>query len=208
MEMAQWRWHIKERTIMAGMTMAGIGHCKVFGITHYGASTIEEHQRLVITSCVKNRRRLNIKSKLLCSNRSRSQPELASDLSILYYMFKWQSWPLLPHPRYWRSLWFWRNLILRNLCSAGLHHQGTRWLGGIAYPRHLVRWRWRVVRRSTLTLSTTSRRLCSVFLCLERITLTLPTTFPLAFSCSGSFFYDTLRSCFLEVLIAHDLCLP
>jgi hypothetical protein len=52
------------------------------------------------------------------------------------------------------------------------------------YKRHLERWHWRV-KRSTLTLSTTSRRLCSVFLCgvflcgvflcLERTTLTLPT---------------------------------
>jgi hypothetical protein len=107
---------------------------------HCRASTIEECQRLVITSRVKNQQRLNIKSKLLYSNRLQSQPELASDLSILYYMFKWQSWPLLPYPCYWRSLWFWRNLILCNLCSAGgLHHQGTCWLGGIAYPRYLVR---------------------------------------------------------------------
>jgi hypothetical protein len=55
MEIAQGRWHIKERMIIAGMTMAGIGRCKAFGITYYGASTIEERQRLVITSCVKNR---------------------------------------------------------------------------------------------------------------------------------------------------------
>ncbi len=36
----------------------------------------------------------------------------------------------------------------------------------------------------------------------------LPTTFTLTFGFFDSVFYDTLRSCFLEVLIAHDLRLP
>src|SRR5438045_6236109 len=103
--------------------------------------------------------------------------------------------PLI-HPRHWSSPGFWLNLILSNLCSAGLHHQGTRWLGGIAHPRHLVRWLWRL-KFCTLALSLTSRRLCSVFLWLERSTLALPTTFSLAFGCLGRLFYNTLRSCFL-----------
>jgi hypothetical protein len=124
-------------------------------------------------------------------------------------MFKRQFWPLLPHLRYWRFLWFWhsswfwRNLIIRNLCSANLPHQNTRRLGGIVYLRYLGRWHWRV-KRSTLMLSTTSRRLCSVFLCLECTTLLFPTTFLLTFGCSGSFFYDLFCSYFHKVLIIHD----
>jgi hypothetical protein len=100
--------------------------------------------------------------------------------------------------RHWSSPRFWSNLIISHLCSASLHHQGTRWLGGIAHPRHLVGWLWRL-KFCTLALSPTSRRLCNVFLWLGRTTLALSTAFSLAFGFLGSILFSTLRSCSLEL---------
>jgi hypothetical protein len=53
MEIAQWRWHKLRRTINGGHDdgrhiLQAIWHAQ------YGASTVEERQRLIITSCVNN----------------------------------------------------------------------------------------------------------------------------------------------------------
>jgi hypothetical protein len=62
--------------------------------------------------------------------------------------------------------------------------------------------------RTTLGLPTTSRRVCGAFLCLRWTTFGLPTTFSLTFGFLDRLFFNTLRSCFFKVLIAHDIRLP
>jgi hypothetical protein len=108
------------------------------------------------------------------------------------------------HWRYWSSPRSRLNLF-SNLYT-GLHHQGTRRLGGIAQPRYLVRRLWHL-KFYTLALSPTSCRLYSAFLWLGQTTLALPTAFSIAFGCFSKLFSDTLRSCILKVLIAYNFSL-
>lgn len=166
----------------------------------------EQQRAEVSTTCLwcQNRTKININSSIRLATSLEARPSFASteDQSTDSIKIPCSLSPLpLKHLRHWSSPWFWHNLCWRILHGAPAFPSMSRRV----YSTFICLW------HPTLALPATSRRVCGALLYLGRVRRTalgLPTASPLTLGFLGRLFFDTLRSCFHKVLIAHHLPLP